>query len=134
MDFDRIGALLAHRAPGHALPRDFYTDPAIYDFDLAAIHARSWLLVGFEAELPKTGGYLSLTFGRWPILITRDRSGRLAAFHNSCRHRGAQVCEVGRGASQRLVCPYHAWTYDLDGSLSHAARMGDDFDRARYGL
>jgi Rieske 2Fe-2S family protein len=134
MDVARIGALLAGRAPGHGLPRAFYTDPAIFDFDMAAIHARSWLLIGFEIELPRPGSYLSTLFGRWPILITRDRAGKLAAFHNTCRHRGAQICEVGRGSAARLVCPYHAWTYELSGELSHAARMGEDFDKSRFGL
>ena len=134
MDIAEIGALIARRAPGHGLPRAFYTDPAIYDFDMAAIHARSWLLVGFDIELPKPGSYLSTMFGRWPILITRDRSGKLAAFHNTCRHRGSQICEVGRGSAAKLVCPYHAWTYELSGELSHAARMGDNFDKTRFGL
>ena len=134
LNFEKIDALLAQRAPGHGLPREFYTDPAIYDFDMAAIHARSWLLVGFDVELPKPGSYLSAMYGRWPILITRERSGELAAFHNTCRHRGAQICEVGRGAAARLVCPYHAWAYELNGELVSAPRMGEDFDRANYGL
>ncbi len=134
MDLDEIGALLDRRAPGHGLPRAFYCDPSIYEFDLRAIHARGWLMVGFDVELPKPGSYLSVMFGRWPILITRDRAGRLWAFHNSCRHRGAQICEVGRGSTARLVCPYHAWTYELSGELSHAARMGEDFVKADHGL
>jgi Rieske 2Fe-2S family protein len=116
------------------LPQQFYNDPAIFEFDLAAIFGTSWLMAGFEVELPKRNSTLSLMIGRWPVLITRDRDGVLRAFHNSCRHRGAQICPPGRGSGLRLVCPYHRWTYDLSGELVHAARMPDDFDRSEHGL
>jgi Rieske 2Fe-2S family protein len=131
---DRIARLLAARQPGHSLPQAFYSDPEIFEFDLAAIYGTSWLMAGFEIELPRRNSSLSLMIGRWPVLITRDRDGQLHAFHNSCRHRGAQICPPGRGTGLRLVCPYHRWTYDLDGSLAHAARMPDDFDRTEHGL
>ncbi len=131
---DRIRALLGERRAGHSLPQAFYSDPAIFDFDLHAIYARSWLLAGFEIELPKRNSTLSLMIGRWPVLITRDRDGELRAFHNSCRHRGAQICPPGRGSGLRLVCPYHQWTYDLAGGLVHAGRMPADFEMGDHGL
>jgi Rieske 2Fe-2S family protein len=134
IDLERIDALFKGRRPGHSLPQALYNDPDVFAFDLEAIHARSWLLVGFEVELPKPGSYLALTIGRWPILVVRDRSSALRGFHNSCRHRGAQICADGRGAAQRLVCPYHRWTYELTGELVHAARMGEDFSVAGRGL
>ena len=65
--------------------------------------------------------------GRSPVLVVRDRDGVLRAFHNSCRHRGAQICEAGRGRKPRLVCPYHQWIYRLDGSLQAAGRMQESF-------
>jgi Rieske 2Fe-2S family protein len=133
-DPNRIARLLDARLPGYSLPQDFYSDPEIFEFDLAAIYGASWLMAGFEIELPKRNSTLSLMIGRWPVLITRDRDGQLRAFHNSCRHRGAQICPPGRSSGLRLVCPYHRWTYDLDGSLMSAARMPDDFDRAEHGL
>ena len=133
-DPNRIAQLLAARRPGHSLPQEFYSDPAIFEFDLAAIFGTSWLMAGFEIELPKRNSTLSLLIGRWPVLITRDRDGELRAFHNSCRHRGAQISPPGRGTGLRLVCPYHRWTYDLAGNLVHAARMPDDFDRSDHGL
>ena len=131
---EQIGALLESRKPGHSLPQALYNDPDAFAFDMEAIYGRSWLLVGFEVELPKPGSYLALTVGPWPILILRDRSGRLRGYHNSCRHRGAQICADGRGASARLVCPYHRWTYELTGQLVHAARMGPDFEPSDYSL
>jgi Rieske 2Fe-2S family protein len=133
-NLERIAALLADRKPGHSLPQALYNDPDVYAFDLDAIYGQSWLLVGFEVELPKPGSHLALTIGKWPILVVRDRSGKIGGFHNSCRHRGAQICADGRGASARLVCPYHRWTYELTGELVHASRMGEDFDLSAHGL
>ncbi len=130
----RMRQLLAQRQPGHSLPQAFYGDADVFAFDLAAIYARNWLVAGFEVELPGPSTMLALTIGRWPVLITRDRNGDLHAFHNSCRHRGAQLCDDGRHAGSRLTCPYHRWTYDLAGKLAGAARMPDDFDRSQHGL
>jgi Rieske 2Fe-2S family protein len=134
IDLGKFARLLDARQPGHALPGALYNDPDAHDFDLEAIFRRSWLMVGFEVELAKPGAWLALTIGSWPIVITRDRQGGLHAFHNSCRHRGAQICQPGRGVSQRLVCPYHRWTYELSGELVHASRMPDGFDAADHAL
>jgi Rieske 2Fe-2S family protein len=133
-DFDRIKSLLDQRRPGHALPAVLYNDPAIYDFDMTAIFHQFWLMVGFEVELPDPGNYLSLTIDKSPVVIVRDRAGVLRGFHNSCRHRGAQICETGHGKTARLVCPYHQWTYDLSGKLVYAGRMQADFDPAAHSL
>ena len=127
VDLERMDALLKSRTPGHSLPQALYNDPEAFDFDMEAIFGQSWLMIGFDVELPKAGSYLALTIGRWPILIVRDRTGKLRGFHNTCRHRGAQICQDGQGASARLVCPYHRWTYELTGELVHASRMGEDF-------
>ena len=134
VDFDRISSLLASRKPGYSLPREFYLDPDIYEFDLTAIFYRSWLQIGFAVEFPVAGSYLALTIGRTPIVVVRDRDGELRGFFNSCRHRGAQICENGAGKSARLVCPYHRWTYDLSGKLVHAGRMGEDFQPSDHSL
>ena len=134
MDLEEISAQLCARPPGHSLPQPFYTDPDFFDFDLTAIFARSWLFVGFEVELSKPGDYLSLTIGQWPILIMRGRDGTMRGFHNSCRHRGSALCPSGSGHAARIVCPYHRWTYGLDGKLLAAGRMPDDFDKSEYGL
>ena len=134
LDLSRIGSLLGERKPGHSLPQALYNDPAMFAFDLRAIFGRSWILVGFECEIPKPRGYMATAIGGSPVVITRDRDGEIRGFHNSCRHRGAQVCAEGSGRKSRLVCPYHQWVYDLDGSLVHAARMQPDFDPREHGL
>ncbi len=134
MDLGQIGALLARRQPGHALPQALYTSVEAFEFDLAAIYAQSWLMAGMACEVASPGSYLALTVGRYPVIVVRDRKGTLRAFHNACRHRGSLLCQPGHGAAPKLVCPYHRWTYDLDGSLFAAARMPDDFDKAAHGL
>jgi Rieske 2Fe-2S family protein len=134
LDLGQISAQLRARPAGHSLPQPFYTDADFFDFDLAAIFGRSWLFVGFEIELREPGDYLSLTIGHWPILVMRGRDGVLRGFHNSCRHRGSLLCEPGAGHAARIVCPYHRWTYGLDGKLLAAGRMPDDFDKGGHGL
>ncbi len=134
MDLGAMESLLDARRPGHCLPGDLYNDPQVFDFDLEAIFGTSWLTAGFTCELPNAGSYLSLMVGKWPVLIIRDRSNTIRAFHNSCRHRGSILCQPGSGSAPKLVCPYHRWTYDLDGSLFAATRMAEDFDKSDHGL
>jgi Rieske 2Fe-2S family protein len=133
-DLSRIRLLLDQRRPGHALPQQFSTDPAIFAFDVDRIYGSSWIMVGFETELPSPGSTLALTIGRSPVLVVRGRDDVLRAFHNSCRHRGAQICADGLSRRPRLVCPYHQWAYDLEGRLVNATRMGGDFDPEEHAL
>jgi glycine betaine catabolism A len=134
VDLNRIDSLFRARRAGHTLPQGLYTDTQMFDFDMAAIYGQSWLMVGMDCELPKTGSYMSMMIGIWPVIITRARDGVIRAFHNSCRHRGSMLCPPGNGSAPKLVCPYHRWTYDLDGSLFAAGRMPDDFERSDHGL
>ena len=134
MDWSAVARAVQARVPGHALPRLLYLDAEAFAFDMAAIFGRSWLFAGFEAEVRKPGDYLALTVGTWPVLIVRGRDGDVRAFHNSCRHRGSLLCPPGSGSATRLVCPYHRWTYGLDGALLAAGRMGAEFDKTRHGL
>jgi len=133
-DLERLAALLDQRRPGHALPRAFYTDADVFEFDQIAIHRRCWILIGFEVELPKAGAHLALTIAGAPVFVVRGQDGALRGFHNTCRHRGSRIVADGKGASARMVCPYHRWTYDLTGALVHAARMGKDFQACDHGL
>jgi len=134
IDLDMISRLIEARRPGHGLPRALYNDTAAFDFDMEAIFATSWIMIGFEVEVPKPGSWMAASIGPWPILITRDRRGEIHGFHNTCRHRGSQICQSGRGVASRLVCPYHRWTYELSGALVHAARMPASFRKSDHGL
>ncbi len=91
-------------------------------------------MAGFEAELPLPGSTLALSVGRSPVVLVRGRDGAIRGFHNTCRHRGAQVVAEGRARAPRLMCPYHQWVYDLDGRLVHTKRMQEDFDPVAHGL
>ena len=134
IDASRIHALLDARKPHHTLPQPFYTDADLFAHDMEAIFRRSWLLIGFEAELAEAGSYMAITIGRSPIVLVRQKDGTIAGFFNSCRHRGAQICADGHGRAPRLVCPYHQWTYAIDGQLLSAARMAPDFEKDQHGL
>lgn len=133
-DLAWAAAQLGSRLPDHSLPAALYNDPRSLQFDLEAIFARSWLMAGMECEVPGAGSYLAFNVGQWPVIVVRDKAGEIRAFHNSCRHRGSILCQPGHGSAPKLVCPYHRWTYDLDGSLFAAGRMPDGFDKSTHGL
>jgi Rieske 2Fe-2S family protein len=101
------------------LPAEWYYDPGHYARELAAVWYRSWVCVGREEDVPRPGDFVVAVIGTQTLIVTRDSSKRLRAFHNTCRHRGSLLCESSRGhfANGRIVCPYHTWTYSLEGEL-----------------
>src|SRR6476646_1628344 len=115
------------------LPASWYYDPAQYTRELEAGWYRDWVCVGRSSELARAGDYFVAAVGNERVIVTRDETGRHRAFHDTCRHRGSKLCSEPRGhfASGRIVCPYHAWTYALDGRLlATPMRIAtDDFDR-----
>lgn len=129
-----IDDLLSRRRPGHALEQPFYTSPELYQLDLDTIWYREWLFAIPACQLVKTGSYATLKIGAYNIVIVKGRDGEIRAFHNACRHRGSIVCKARDGQVAKLVCPYHQWTYDLDGKLVWANNMGPDFDPGQHGL
>lgn len=132
-DADVLSLLMA-RQPGYSLPRPFYTDEGLFQADMRNIFHRDWLFAGAGAELPKTGSYMTLQIGAYSIIVVRGADGVVRSFHNSCRHRGSRICSAEKGAAPKLVCPYHQWTYELDGRLLYARDMGADFKAEDHGL
>jgi glycine betaine catabolism A len=127
--------LLKARQPGHTLPREMYRSPEVLTFDLDTIFGKEWLQVGFEAEIGEVGSWITVDFGETSIILVRSASDRIAGFHNSCRHRGARICNERHGKTPgRLICPYHQWTYSLDGRLVAAPLMGASFEKSTHGL
>ncbi len=124
---DDMLRLLRNRRPGFSLEQPFYIDPDFYKLDLELLWYRDWLFIGHDCEVAKPGSFFTVQVGDYPVVIVRGRDGQIRAFHNSCRHRGSRVCTTPKGTSARLVCPYHQWTYDLDGSLVFARQMAEDF-------
>jgi len=104
------------------LPSQWYIDPAHHRRELASIWYRRWLCVGREDELPAPRDFAVAGIGDQSVLLVRDQDGGLRAFHNTCRHRGSRLCDEERGRLRgaAIVCPYHGWTYGLDGSLRGA--------------
>ncbi len=127
-------AMLKGRRQGFSLEQPFYIDPDFHKLDMELIWYRDWLFAGHDCEIAKPGAYFTLQVGDYPVVVVRGRDGQIRAFHNACRHRGSRVCTTQKGTSARLVCPYHQWTYDLDGSLVFARQMGDDFRKEDFGL
>jgi carnitine monooxygenase subunit len=117
------------------LPYSWYSDPEVLRREQDRIFRAAWQYVGHTGELPQPGTFVATRAGRTPIVITRARDGELRAFLNVCRHRGFPVA-AGAGARETIQCPYHAWTYGLDGSLRSAPRSEElaDFPRGELGL
>ncbi|WP_435259890.1 aromatic ring-hydroxylating oxygenase subunit alpha [Thioclava sp. FR2] len=105
-----------------AMPKSVYTSPEFAALEETHIFAREWLCAGRAEALPNPGDYLTMEIGGEPIIILRDREGALRGLSNVCRHRMSTLLE-GRGNVRSIVCPYHAWTYNLDGSLRGAPAM-----------
>lgn len=122
-------------AESFTLPARFYTDPDIYEAEKAAIFYKSWWCAGHKSQLLKPNSYLTTEIHEQGVVVTRGQDGTLRAFYNVCQHRGHEIAK-GCGVAKRLTCPYHAWTYNLDGSL-HAARLTKampDFNASRFSL
>jgi choline monooxygenase len=103
------------------LPWSWYVDPAALRLEQEQIFRRFWQYVGHTGEIAEPGSFHTTRAGSVPVLLVRDREGTLRAFLNVCRHRGSIVCK-GSGRRETLQCPYHAWTYGLDGRLVAAPR------------
>ena len=121
MALDLAGDLRSQLERGLTLPASWYSDPAVLRLEQEHIFKRSWQYVGVAGDVAEPGQFFTCRAGDVPIVVLRDREGELRAFVNVCRHRGHEVAK-GCGRRETLQCPYHAWTYDLDGSLRSAPR------------
>jgi phenylpropionate dioxygenase-like ring-hydroxylating dioxygenase large terminal subunit len=118
------------------LPAWCYTDPAFTVREVEEIFLKVWIFICRADELPEAGDYASVDTAGGPVIIVRGRNGTLRAHANNCRHRGSRLL-YGKGNCKRaIMCPYHAWTYDLDGRLTGAPDMERTagFDKANYRL
>ena len=115
------------------LPWNWYFEPEILRREQDAIFRRSWQYVGHEAQAGEPGSYFAGRAGDVPVVVTRAADGELRAFLNVCRHRGSVLVE-GEGRRATLQCPYHAWTYGLDGQLRSAPRSDETEDKEELGL
>ena len=113
------GAARRWPADEREVPDWVYTDPDVYEREQERIFlGRHWNFVGLDCELPRPGDYIRSFVGSVPVVAARDPDGAVHVFENRCAHRGAEFCRSYRGNTERFVCPYHNWTYDLRGDLA----------------
>jgi len=124
------GIALSAPPPGQNLPPRVFTSPAVFEAEQRAIFARSWVHVCDLRDVPAPGSYATGTIGRTPVIVLRDRdTGALRGFLNACRHRGAQLLDGNGTCDKQIKCPYHAWSFGLDGALlgvPHRNEFPDD--------
>jgi phenylpropionate dioxygenase-like ring-hydroxylating dioxygenase large terminal subunit len=133
--FAGLNSSVAPIEEAESLPPLCYTDARFYEFETEAVFNHEWLCVGRESWLQKPGDYFTTSIIGEPLIMCRDTEGRLRAMSAVCQHRAMLVAE-GRGNTRGFVCPYHHWTYALDGCLINAPAMSRTrkFDKACFGL
>jgi Rieske 2Fe-2S family protein len=120
-----------------AIPASWYYDPGQFDREMREIWRRQWVYVGRAEGLSAPGAYRTCTIGGQGVIVLRDEEARLRGYFNTCRHRGSVLCTEQAGTlDRRITCPYHQWTYALDGRLlaTGPMRRVANFDRADHGL
>lgn len=117
-------------------PVDNYLDEELFQAEIDLIFKRIPLPLALSCELPEKNSYKAIEVVGVPVLITRDAKGEVHAMLNVCRHRGALICEAGHGQSRALVCPYHAWSYGMDGKLNglYGEQTFGEFDKSQRNL
>lgn len=103
-------------------PSSWYTDPSFYALELDSVFYRGWKAVGYTEQIKNPGDFFTGRLGNVEFVVCRDDNGKLQAFHNVCRHH-ASLLAYGSGRKTCFVCPYHGWTYGLDGALLKATRI-----------
>jgi glycine betaine catabolism A len=131
---DPITNWLSHDRKGHTLPRELYVSEEAFNFDSEVMLKSVWLYACTVAHVKNPGDYFVFELASNSIIIVRGRDNEVRAFWNSCRHRGSKICLEQSGRAPRLMCPYHQWTYGLDGKLLAARSMAEDFSKSDHGL
>jgi Rieske 2Fe-2S family protein len=126
----------ASAAGAKTLPQRYFVSPEVLAEEEEKIFSKRWLLVGHQSQIPAAGDYFVQETAGESLIIARDRSEVVRGFYNVCRHRGTRLCEDSGGHSSTIQCPYHAWTYGLDGRLIGSPHMDEvpGFDRSHYSL
>ncbi|MCU1392852.1 MAG: Rieske (2Fe-2S) protein [Ilumatobacteraceae bacterium] len=131
---DTARAALEAQPAGWTLPQSFYVDQAYFELDMEHVVVPSWLFVAHTCEVAEVGDWVRVDVAADSIIVVRGKDGAVRSFFNSCRHRGSLVCLGESGHARRLVCPYHQWSYHLDGSFAGGRYLDDEFDPDQFGL
>ena len=131
---DDLAASLAPFGSSRMLPREAYVDPAVFEWEQRNVFS-GWKCVGHAADMAGTGSQRAIGSGADGMLLVNGDDGVIRAFANTCRHRGHELLACGTTAKRRgIVCPYHSWSYRLDGSLRSAPGFDDGFNAGEFGL
>ena len=131
---ETLSALTGQYQPGKSLPQPFYCDAGVFREDRKHVLDPLWHLAGHAARIPHAGDYFLFGICAEEIIVVRDGNGAIRAHYNVCRHRGSRICTEASGNAKAFVCPYHAWTYRLNGTLRGARLMPGDFRPQDHGL
>ncbi|HET6522884.1 aromatic ring-hydroxylating dioxygenase subunit alpha [Sphingopyxis sp.] len=112
---------------GYSLPQYYYSTTDSFDRDIARLRETMWFMAGHESQVPNPGDYKIFEIAGESIILCRDTEGKVHAFYNVCRHRGSPICVANEGNAKAFVCPYHSWTYLLDGTLKRPRAMDRTF-------
>jgi Rieske 2Fe-2S family protein len=125
-------------AGAKTLPQRYFVSPEIFEKEQNVLFSARWVLVGHQSQIAKAGDYFVQEVAGESLIVVRDKGGEVRGFYNVCRHRGTRLCEDQVGHSSKIQCPYHAWTYGLDGKLIGVPNMDEEsvpgFDKAEYSL
>src|ERR1700691_3708124 len=120
------------------ISREIFVNAELYEQEKERIFARAWLYVGHESQVKKPGDFFVSRMGEESVILTRDREHKIHVFLNTCRHRGMKVCRYDEGHANALYCPYHGWSYGLDGKLIVVQQYEESylppFDKEKWGL
>lgn len=131
---ESLAELLDRQPEGRALLREFYMDPEVYRAELEKIIYPNWFVIGHRSEWRVAGDFRVFELADESVIVVQDDTGKLRAHANVCRHRGSRVCLERAGNTRDFTCPYHGWTYALDGALTAARSMPDDFSKDDWRL
>ena len=123
-------------AGAKTLAQRYFISPEVFMQEQEQIFSAQWVLVGHQSQIPKAGDYIVQEVAGESLIVLRDKDAVVRGFYNVCRHRGTRLCEDASGQVRAIQCPYHAWTYGLDGKLIGAPHMDDvpGFDKAEHSL
>lgn len=129
-----IKELLNNQQEDWSLDQKFYKDTSIFDLEKYNIFYNSWIFIGHESQIPNKGDFFVYKLLDEEIIVLRNKENKVKAFFNVCRHRGSRVCLEEKGNTSRFSCPYHSWTYNLDGKLLAAKSLREGIDKSKLGL
>src|SRR5438477_4083421 len=123
-------------AGAKTLPQQYFVSEKIFKEEQTKLFARQWVLVGHQSQIANAGNYFTAQVASESVIVVRDQRSSIRGFYNVCRHRGTRLCQDSSGQVRAIQCPYHSWTYALDGRLIGAPHMDEvpGFEKAEYSL